>query len=75
MDKDLINSILEALFWLLTAWLTVFMFLSIFALASISGQMDEYKLLQVGKLIMLGLSVYLFFWILRGFISKKWWYN
>ena len=54
MDKDLINLILEGLFWLATAWLTVFMFLTIFALSSISGQMDEYKLLQIGKLIFLG---------------------
>ena len=74
MNKDLINSILEALFWLATAWLTVFMFLTIFALASISGQMDEYKLLQVAKLTIIGISVYGFFWILRGIISKKWWY-
>jgi hypothetical protein len=32
MDKDLINTILEGLFWLATAWLTVFMFLTIFSL-------------------------------------------
>lgn len=74
MDKDLINTILEGLFWLATAWLTVFMFLTIFGLASISGQMDEYKILQVGKLAVIGISVYTFFWLLRGIISKKWWY-
>ena len=74
MDKDLVNSILEALFWLATAWLTVFMFLTIFALASISGQMDEYKLMQVAKLAVIGISVYGFFLILRGIVSKKWWY-
>ena len=37
-------------------------------------KMDEYKILQVGKLALVGLSVYLFFWILRGLVSKKWWY-
>jgi|TARA_B100001063_G_C16251734_1_gene305685 hypothetical protein len=74
MDKDLINTILEGLFWLATAWLTVFMFLTIFGLASISGQMDEYKILQVGKLAVIGISVYTFIWLLRGVISKKWWY-
>ena len=74
MDKELVNTILEGLFWLATAWLTVFMFLTIFALSTISGQMDEYKILQVGKLALIGLSVYLFFWILRGLICKKWWY-
>ena len=74
MDKDLINTILEGLFWLATAWLTVFMFLTIFGLASISGQMDEYKILQVGKLAVIGISVYTFFWLLRGVISKKLWY-
>jgi hypothetical protein len=50
------------------------MFLTIFGLASISGQMDEYKILQVGKLAVIGISVYTFFWLLRGVISKKWWY-
>ena len=74
MDKDLINLILEGLFWLATAWLTVFMFLTIFALSSISGQMDEYKLLQIGKLIFLGASVYIFVWLIRGLIVRKWWY-
>ena len=65
MDKELLNTILEGLFWLATAWLTVFMFLTIFALSTISGQMDEYKILQVGKLALVGLSVYLFFWVLK----------
>jgi|TARA_B110000914_G_C15384656_1_gene409483 hypothetical protein len=74
MNKDTVNSILEGVFWLATAWLTIFMFLSIFALASISGQMDEYKILQVGKLAIIGSSVYVFFWALRGVISRKWWY-
>ena len=74
MNKDTVNSILEGAFWLATAWLTIFMFLSIFALASISGQMDEYKILQVGKLAIIGSSVYVFFWALRGVISRKWWY-
>jgi hypothetical protein len=74
MNKDTLNTILEGLFWLATAWLTVFVFLSIFALESISGQMDEYKIMQVSKLIVLGTSVYIFFWVLRGLISKKWWY-
>ena len=74
MDKDTLNTILEGLFWLATAWLTVFVFLSIFVLESISGQMNEYQILQVGKLFLLGTSVYTFFWILRGLISKKWWY-
>ena len=73
MDKDTLNTILEGLFWLATAWLTVFVFLSIFVLESISGQMNEYQILQVGKLFLLGTSVYTFFWILRGLISKKWW--
>jgi hypothetical protein len=50
------------------------MFLTIFGLASISGQMDEYKILQVGKLAVIGISVYTFIWLLRGVISKKWWY-
>ena len=54
MDKDLINTILEGLFWLATAWLTVFLFLTIFSLSNISGQMDEYKILQVGKLAVIG---------------------
>ena len=74
MNKDTVNSILEGVFWLATAWLTIFMFLSIFALANISGQMDEYKILQVGKLAVIGTSVYVFFWALRGAISRKWWY-
>ena len=74
MNKDTVNSILEGVFWLATAWLTIFMFLSIFALASISGQMDEYKILQVGKLAIIGSSVYVFFWALRGVVSRKWWY-
>jgi hypothetical protein len=74
MNKDTVNSILEGVFWLATAWLTIFMFLSIFALANISGQMDEYKILQVGKLAIIGSSVYVFFWALRGVISRKWWY-
>ena len=74
MNKDTVNSILEGVFWLATAWLTIFMFLSIFALASISGQMDEYKILQVGKLAIIGSSVYVFCWALRGVISRKWWY-
>lgn len=74
MNKDVINSILEALFWLATAWLTVFLFLTIFALSNIAGQMDAHKLHQIGKLIILGLSVYVFFWLIRGIISKKWWY-
>jgi len=74
MNKDTVNSILEGVFWLATAWLTIFMFLSIFALANISGQMDEYKILQVGKLAIIGTSVYVFFWVLRGVISRKWWY-
>ena len=74
MNKDTVNSILEGVFWLATAWLTIFMFLSIFALASISGQMDEYKILQLGKLAIIGSSVYVFFWALRGVISRKWWY-
>tara|TARA_B100001996_G_scaffold354969_1_gene317261 strand:- start:828 stop:1052 length:225 start_codon:yes stop_codon:yes gene_type:complete len=74
MDKDTLNTILEGLFWLATAWLTVFVFLSIFVLESISGQMNEYQILQVGKLFLLGTSVYTFFWVLRGLISKKWWY-
>ena len=74
MNKDTVNSILEGVFWLATAWLTIFMFLSIFALANISGQMDEYKILQVGKLAIIGTSVYVFFWALRGLISRKWWY-
>ena len=74
MNKDTLNAILEGLFWLATAWLTFFVFLSIFALESISGQMDEYKIMQVSKLIVLGTSVYIFFWVLRGLISKKWWY-
>ena len=74
MDKDLINTILEGLFWLATAWLTIFLFLTIFSLANISGQMDEYKIFQVGKLAIIGTSVYVFFWVLRGIISRKWWY-
>ena len=74
MDKDLLNTILEGLFWLATAWLTVFLFLTIFSLSNISGQMDEYKILQVGKLAIIGTSVYVVFWALRGIISKKWWY-
>ena len=74
MDKDLLNTILEGLFWLATAWLTVSLFLTIFSLSNISGQMDEYKILQVGKLAIIGTSVYVFFWALRGIISKKWWY-
>ena len=74
MNKDTVNSILEGVFWLATAWLTIFMFLSIFALANISGQMDEYKILQVGKLAIIGTSVYVFSWALRGLISRKWWY-
>ena len=74
MDKDLINTILEGLFWFATAWLTVFLFLTIFSLSNISGQMDEYKILQVGKLAFIGTSVYVFFWVLRGIISRKWWY-
>ena len=74
MSKDTIETILEGLFWLATAWLTVFLFLTIFALANIAGQMDEYKLAQVGKLAILGLSVYLLVWILRGVLVKKWWY-
>ncbi len=61
MDKDTLNTILEGLFWLATAWLTVFVFLSIFVLESISGQMNEYQILQVGKLFLLGTSVYTFF--------------
>ena len=61
MSKDTIETILEGLFWLATAWLTVFLFLTIFALANIAGQMDEYKLAQVGKLAILGcLSIYLY---------------
>ena len=68
MDKDLINTILEGLFWLATAWLTIF------SLSNISGQMDEYKIFQVGKLAVIGTSVYIFFWLLRGVISRKWWY-
>jgi len=74
MNKDTIETILEGLFWLATAWLTVFLFLTIFALANIAGQMDEYKLIQVSKLAILGLSVYVFFWVTRGLIVKKWWY-
>ena len=74
MNKDLINTILEGLFWLATAWLTIFLFLTIFSLANISGQMDEYKIFQVGKLAIIGISVYVFFWALRGVISIKWWY-
>ena len=74
MDKDLINTILEGLFWLATAWLTVFLFLTIFSLSNISGQMDEYKILQVGKLAIIGTSVYVFFCFLWGIISRKWWY-
>ena len=74
MDKDLLNSILEALFWLATAWLTVFLFLTIFALSNIAGQMDEHKLFQIGKLMILGLSVYIFFWLLRGVVCIKCWF-
>ena len=74
MDKDLLNTILEGLFWLATAWLTVCLFLTIFSLSNISGQMDEYKIFQVGKLAAIGTSVYVFFWVLRGIISRKWWY-
>jgi hypothetical protein len=36
--------------------------------------MDEYKLLQIGKLIFLGTSVYIFVWLIRGLIVRKWWY-
>ena len=74
MNKDTMETILEGLFWLATAWLTVFLFLTIFALANIAGQMDEYKLIQVSKLAILGLSVYVFFWVTGGLIVKKWWY-
>ena len=74
MNKDTIETILEGLFWLATAWLTVFLFLTIFALANISGQMDEYKIIQVSKLAILGLSVYIFVWVARGLLVKKWWY-
>ena len=68
------ETILEGLFWLATAWLTVFLFLTIFALANIAGQMDEYKLIQVSKLAILGLSVYVFTWVTRGLLVNKWWY-
>ncbi len=68
------ETILEGLFWLATAWLTVFLFLTIFALANIAGQMDEYKLIQVSKLAILGLSVYIFTWVTRGLLVNKWWY-
>lgn len=74
MDKDIVNSILEAIFWLATAWLTIFMFLTIFSLANISMQMTVYKLLQIAKLIFIGVSVYMAAWLARGLISKKWWY-
>ena len=74
MNKDTIETILEGLFWLATAWLTVFLFLTIFALANIAGQMDEYKIIQVSKLAILGLSVYIFVWVTRGLLVKKWWY-
>ena len=74
MNKDTIETILEGLFWLATAWLTVFLFLTIFALANIAGQMDEYKIIQVSKLAILGLSVYIFIWVARGLLVKKWWY-
>tara|TARA_B100000965_G_scaffold307889_1_gene266898 strand:+ start:655 stop:879 length:225 start_codon:yes stop_codon:yes gene_type:complete len=74
MNKDTIETILEGLFWLATAWLTVFLFLTIFALANIAGQMDEYKIIQVSKLAILGLSVYIFVWVARGLLVKKWWY-
>ena len=74
MNKDTMETILEGLFWLATAWLTVFLFLTIFALANIAGQMDEYKIIQVSKLAILGLSVYLFVWVARGLLVKKWWY-
>ena len=74
MNKDTMETILEGLFWLATAWLTVFLFLTIFALANIAGQMDEYKIIQVSQLAILGLSVYLFVWVARGLLVKKWWY-
>jgi len=74
MDKDIVNSILEALFWLATAWLTIFMLLTIFSLSFISMQMNVYKLMEIAKLPFIGCSVYLVVWLARGLISKKWWY-
>tara|TARA_B110000014_G_C19730589_1_gene381521 strand:+ start:119 stop:358 length:240 start_codon:yes stop_codon:yes gene_type:complete len=74
MDKDIVNTILEALFWLATAWLTIFMFLTIFSLSVISMQMTVYKIMEIAKLPLIGCSVYVVVWLARGLISKKWWY-
>ena len=74
IEKDTIVLILDYLFWLATAWLTTFLFLTIFSLSTISGQMTEYKIIQVGKLFMTGLSVYVFVRFIRGIFTRKWWY-
>ena len=74
IEKETIDLILDYLFWLATAWLTTFLFLTIFSSSTISGQMTEYKIIQVGKLFMTGLSVYVFVWFIRGIFTRKWWY-
>ena len=74
IEKETIDLILDYLFWLATAWLTTFLFLTIFSLSTISGQMTEYKIIQVGKLFMTGVSVDVFVWFIRGIFTRKWWY-
>ena len=74
MKRETVEQILEALFWLATGVLIVFVFLSIFAVSYASGQLTEYKIIQIAKLPLVGICIYIFFWLVRGLIARKWWY-
>ena len=71
MKRETVEQILEALFWLATGVLTVFVFLTIFALSYAGGQLTEYKIIQIAKLPLVGLSIYVFFWFTLPIISKN----
>ena len=70
MSKDTIGNTLEGLFGLQQHGL-LYLFLTIFALANIAGQMDEYKLVQGLKIGNFSYLVYLFVWILSEVFQSK----